>query len=90
MEKGIITQEELDQLKGIIKQLEEMHEKNSAIRYLFMYDKGETSVVSRVGTNENMANFINGFIQSDEGAGAVVGMVMMRKMFGSDDDEHSS
>ena len=90
MEKGIITQEELDRLKAISDELTEMHAKNKAIRFLFCYDKGETSAVSRIGTDNDLANFISGFVHSDDGAKQVVSMVMLREMFGSDDDEHSS
>lgn len=90
MENGVITQEELDELKSIAEKLQAMHEKNSAIRFLLCYDEGETSAVARTGTDNDMADFISGFVRSDDNAKQVVSMVMLREMFGSDDDEHSS
>ncbi len=68
----MITKEELNRLKAISKELRAMHEKNTAIRFLFCYHKGETSAIERIGSNVDMYNFISGFIESDDSAQKVV------------------
>lgn len=76
----MLTEEELERLKAIAEELHEMHNKNSDVRFLFCYDKGETSTVTRYGTDANMVNFIQAFLRSDGDAAKVVTLALMSHM----------
>lgn len=80
-----MTEEEEARIKAIVEELEAMHEKNKAIRYLFCYDRGDKSAVARIGTDRDMANFIGAFLRSDEDAQNVVMMALVTSKY-----EHSS
>lgn len=75
-----MTEEEEARIKAIVEELQAMHEKNEAIRYLFCYDRGDKSAVARVGTDGDMANFITAFLRSDKDAPKVVTMSLMQFM----------